>query len=77
MPQLGSTAIGAGLGLIDDVNYSDTSQRGYMLMTITTAAVKGEYVFVSTVKQPTYVATVGRTVTVAATATGTAAPVIA
>ena len=76
-PQLGSTAIGAGLGLIDDVNYCDTSQRGYMLMTVNAAAVKGEYVFVSTVKQPAYTASVGRTVTVAATATGTATPVIA
>lgn len=77
VPQLGNAAIGAGLGLIDDVNYCDTSQRGYVLMTVTAASVKGEYVFVSTVKQPAYTATVGRTVTVAATATGTAAAVIA
>ena len=76
-PQLGSVAIGAGLGLIDDVNYADTSQRGYLLMTISSAAVKGEYVFVTNVKQPTYTASVGRTITVAATAAGTAAPVYA
>lgn len=74
---LGSAAIGAGLGLIDDVAYCDTIQRGYLLMTITAAQVKGEYVYVSSVKQPTYTAAVGRTITVAATATGTAAPVIA
>lgn len=77
VPQLGNAAIGAGLGLIDDVNYCDTTQRGYLLMTVTAAAVKAEYVFVTSVKQPTYTAAVGRTVTVAATATGTAAPVIA
>ena len=77
VPQLGSAAIGAGLGLINDVAYCDTTQRGYLLMTITAAQVKGEYVFVSNVKQPTYTAAIGRTITVAATSTGTAAPVIA
>ncbi|QHI97253.1 alkaline phosphatase [Xylophilus rhododendri] len=75
--QLGSAAIGAGLGLIDDVGYSDTTQRGYMLVTLSAAAAKCEYVFVSSVKLPTYTATIGRTVTVATTTTGTAAPVIA
>ena len=77
VPQLGNSAVGAGLGLIDDVVYSDTSQRGYMLMTITAAAVRGEYVYVSNIKLPTYSLAVGRTVTIAATAAGTAAPVIA
>ncbi|MGJ7578700.1 alkaline phosphatase D family protein [Variovorax sp. RHLX14] len=77
VPQLGNAAIGAGLGLIDDVNYCDTTQRGYLLMTVTAAAVKAEFVFVSSVKQPTYTAAVGKTITVAATVGGTAAPVIA
>ena len=36
-------------------------------VTITADAVKGEYVFVSTVKSSTYTAAVGKTVTVAAT----------
>jgi len=66
VPQLGNAAIGAGLGLIDDLNYADTSRRGYLLMTVTADAVRGEYVFVSTVKSTTYTATVGRTITVAA-----------
>ncbi len=74
---LGASAVGAGLGLINDVSYVDTSQRGYLVMTVTPVSVKGEYVYVSSVKQPTYTAAVGRTITVAATATGTAAPVIA
>ena len=77
VPQLGNAALGAGLGLIDDVNYCDTNQRGYTLITVTAAAIKGDYVYVSSVKQPTYTSTIGRTITVAATATGTAAPVIA
>jgi alkaline phosphatase D len=76
VPQLGNAAVGAGLGLIDDLNYCDTTRRGFMLMTITPAAVKGEYVYVSSVKLPTYTTTAGRTITVAATASGTAAPVL-
>lgn len=64
--QLGSAAIGAGLGLVDDLNYSDTNRRGYLQMTITAAEVKGEFVFVSTVKSKTYTAAVGKTITVPA-----------
>ena len=75
--QLGNSAVGAGLGLIDDVGYADTSQRGYILMTVTPAAFKGEYVYVSSVKVPTYTSAIGRTITVASTASGTAAPVFA
>ena len=69
--QLGSAAVGAGLGLVDDLNYVDTIRRGYLLMTITSDAVKGEYVFVSTVKSAIYTAAIGRTVTVSATGTVT------
>ena len=65
-PQLGNAAIGAGLGLIDDLNFSDTNRRGYLQMTITTSEVKGEFVFVSTVKSKTYTAAVGKTITVPA-----------
>lgn len=66
VPQLGNSAVGAGLGLIDDLNYADTLRRGYLLMTVTADAVKGEYVFLSTVKSTSYTATIGRTITVAA-----------
>lgn len=76
VPQLGNAAIGAGLGLIDDVSYCDTTRRGYLVMTVTAAQVKGEYVYVSSVKETTYTATVGRMITVAATAGGMAVPVI-
>lgn len=76
VPQLGNAAIGAGLGLIDDVSYCDTTRRGYLVMTVTAAQVKGEYVYVSSVKETTYTTTLGRTITVAATAGGTAVPVI-
>ena len=77
VPQLGSAAIGAGLGLIDDLGYCDTVQRGYLLMTASAASIQGEYMYVSSVKQPTYTARLGRTITVAATASGTAEPVFA
>lgn len=76
VPQLGNAAIGAGLGLIDDVSYCDTTRRGYLVMTVTAAQVKGEYMYVSSVKETTYTTTLGRTITVAATAGGTAVPVI-
>ncbi len=55
---------GSGLGLVNDLGYADTIRRGYLLMTASTTDVKGEYVFVSTVKSTTYVASVGKTVTV-------------
>ena len=58
---------GSGLGLVDDLNYSDSTRRGYLLMTVSADAVKGEYVFVSTVKSTTYTAAVGKTITVALT----------
>jgi alkaline phosphatase D len=76
---LGAGAVGQGLGLIDDVNYCDTIRRGYLLMTVTAAQVKGEYVFLNDgdVKKTTYTAAVGRTVTVTATPGGIGSPVIA
>jgi alkaline phosphatase D len=57
---------GTGLGLIDDVNYTDLNRRGYILMTVTNTDIKGEFVFMDTVKSKTYKASVGKTVTVAA-----------
>jgi alkaline phosphatase D len=44
VPQLGNAVIGAGLGLIDDIYYTDTTRRGYLLMTVTAESVRGEYV---------------------------------
>jgi len=69
--QLGNAAIGAGLGLIDDLNYADTNRRGYLVLTVTAASVRGEYVYVSTVKATAYTTVIGRTITVAAAGTVT------
>jgi len=55
---------GLGMGLVDDLNYADTIRRGYLLMTVTATSAKGEYVFMDTTQSTTYVATVGKTVTV-------------
>ena len=61
---MGNAAVGAGLGLVDDLNYSETLGRGFLLMTITKSAIKGEYIFVSTVKSSAYSVSIGKTVTV-------------
>jgi len=65
VPQLGTAAVGAGLGLINDLNYTDSSRRGYLAMTVTPDAIKGDFVFASTVKSNAYSASVGKTITVA------------
>lgn len=65
-PQLGNAAIGAGLGLIDDLNYVDTIRRGYLLLTVSAASVKAEYAYVDTIKNKAYTASIGRTITVSA-----------
>ena len=62
--KLGPSAVGAGLGLVDDLRYAETTRRGYLLTTVTAASVRGEYVFVDTVKSRSYTAGVGRTITV-------------
>ena len=62
---------GTRAGLIDDVNYVDTKRRGYLLMTVTASSVKGEFVFVDTVRSKSYVASVGKTVSVATDLTAT------
>jgi len=54
-PSLDGTAVvagvqGTGLGLVDDLNYADTQRRGYLLMTASSAQIKGEFVFVDTIK---------------------------
>ena len=51
---------------MNDLNYADTIRRGYLQVTVTNAEVKGEYVFVDNVKNSSYSAVVGKTVTVTA-----------
>jgi alkaline phosphatase D len=63
----GAATIENGLGLVNDLRYTNSKQRGYLAMTVTADAVKGEYVFMDTVKSTTYQAVVGKTITVKAT----------
>ena len=51
---------------MNDLGYIDTKRQGYLLMTVTAASVKGEYVFVNTVKSKTYTASIVKTITVTA-----------
>ena len=55
---------GSGMGLVDDVNYADTSRRGYLLLTVTATSVKGDYVFVDTIGSSKYTPTIGKSITV-------------
>ncbi|MDO9504950.1 alkaline phosphatase [Hydrogenophaga sp.] len=50
-------------GVIDTLNYTDTSRRGFLMMTFTPAAATGDWYFVNTVKSSTYVVTLGHTAT--------------
>jgi alkaline phosphatase D len=62
--QLGPSVVGAGLGLVDDTAYAQTTRRGYLLMTVTAASVRGDYVFVDTVKSRTFESGIGKSITV-------------
>ncbi|MCH8621188.1 alkaline phosphatase D family protein [Undibacterium sp. TS12] len=49
-----ATLAGTIKALVDDIMYIDTYRRGYMLITVTPAQAKGEYVYVSTVTSSSY-----------------------
>ena len=47
--------------IVDDLRWMDSSRRGYLKMTFTTAQAKGEWVFVDQVLSRTYSASIGHT----------------
>ncbi len=53
----------AGLfkSMIDDIEWVDTSKRGYALLTITPAEVKADWIFVTDVTKKTYTSAIGYT----------------
>ncbi len=53
-----ATLAGTIKALVDDITYIDTYRRGYMLITLTPAQAKGEYVYVSTVTSSSYTTSV-------------------
>jgi alkaline phosphatase D len=53
-----ATLAGTIKALVDDIMYIDTARRGYMLITVTPTAAKGDYVYVSSVTSSSYTTTV-------------------
>ncbi len=53
-------------GVVDDLNWMDPSRRGFLKMTFTPTAAKGEWIFVSTVTSRAYTSSVGYTTTLQA-----------
>ncbi|MES2072300.1 MAG: alkaline phosphatase D family protein [Pseudomonadota bacterium] len=49
-----ATLAGTIKALVDDISYIDTSRRGYMLITVTPAQARGDYVYVSSVTSSSY-----------------------
>ncbi|MFN7122506.1 MAG: alkaline phosphatase D family protein [Hydrogenophaga sp.] len=56
-------AAGIFTGVIDTLNYADTSRRGFLLMTFTPTAAIGDWYFVNTVKSSAYTVVKGHTAT--------------
>ena len=54
-------AAGIFTGVIDMLNYADTSRRGFLLMTFTPTAATGDWYFVNTVKSSSYTVVLGHT----------------
>jgi alkaline phosphatase D len=53
-------------GVVDDLNWMDASQRGYLKMTFTTTEAKGEWFFVNTISQRNSTSALGYAKTMAA-----------
>lgn len=59
-----ATDLEAALGLlIDDLQYGNLSQRGYMKLTVTAAGIQTDWNFVDTVTNKTYSNSIGKTIT--------------
>jgi len=52
-------------GVVDDLNWIDASQRGFLKMSFTSSEAKGEWFFVSTISNRTYTSSRGHTTTMA------------
>ena len=48
-------------GVVDDLMWIDPSRRGFLKMTFTATSAKGEWVFVDTITNRSYQASVGHT----------------
>lgn len=52
-------------GVVDDLNWMDASQRGFLKMSFTPSEAKGEWFFVNTISNRAYTSTLGQTKTMA------------
>lgn len=52
-------------GVVDDLNWMDASQRGFLKMSFTPSEAKGEWFFVNTISNRTYTSALGQTRTMA------------
>lgn len=52
--------------VVDDLNWMDASQRGFLKMTFTASEAKGEWIFVNTIGQRNYTSALGYAKTMAA-----------
>jgi alkaline phosphatase D len=52
-------------GVVDDLNWIDASQRGFLKMSFTSSEAKGEWFFVNTISNRTYTSALGQTKTMA------------
>ncbi len=50
-------------GVVDDLNWMDASQRGFLKMSFTPSEAKGEWFFVNTISNRTYTSALGQTKT--------------
>ena len=52
-------------GVVDDLNWMDASQRGFLKMSFSSTEAKGEWFFVNTISNRTYTSALGQTKTMA------------
>jgi alkaline phosphatase D len=52
-------------GVVEDLNWMDASQRGFLKMSFTSSEAKGEWFFVNTISNRTYTSALGQTKTMA------------
>jgi len=65
--KLGSNASGVGLGLINDVNYANTKNRGYLKLTVNKETLSGDFIYVNNVLSKNYTGSIGKTITITST----------
>jgi alkaline phosphatase D len=50
-------------GIIDDLKWMDASQRGFLMLTVTSAEIKADWVFVTSVFEKAFTSDIGHSAT--------------